>query len=552
MNHDRTAHSLNQKQNNDRNHKTNHAVNHNILLVDDEQRVLSGYKGILSRYFNLHTALSGREGLQLIREKGPFAVIVSDYVMPGMNGIEFLAEAQKILPEATRIILTGKADVNMAIEAVNVGRIYYFLTKPCDPRELIHTIALGIENSLSETDDVKTMALDDPYPAALAKINMGLTSWAQQRYSRALQCFRDAQEEFASLPDAQGYARACIYLAGVYLEISETKESSGGEESISERELTEMIQKGIKNICHTGIRSQFMSREKKYLIPLLKWARKTAMTDENILSVLNEINLTYEIYPLQVYTLGSFEVLSYGEAIPKSSWRNPKVLELFRYLLTYRRKKIEKDIILDEFWPEMDINQAANNFSSLLYYLRKNLKPPHGDKDNKEISSIIRYEKSFCWLNTSGNKIWLDADVFMQKLLFAGNLHAHGITDNALTAYREALSMYRGHFLEEYLYDDWITGEREYLKEKWLRATKHYVSLLQGAGKTEEGLSVLKNAIAIEPYSEDLYKNLLKSLLKAGNKAAVKEYYSRYCKMVEEEYAAEPEEELRRLCGGLV
>ena len=102
-----------------------------ILLVDDETNVLQGYKRNLRSKFDVYAAESGAEGLIALKQHGPFAVVVSDFKMPGMNGIEFLSKVKEISPDSVRMMLTGYADLESAMKAINEGNIYRFLTKPC-------------------------------------------------------------------------------------------------------------------------------------------------------------------------------------------------------------------------------------------------------------------------------------------------------------------------------------------------------------------------------------------------------------------------------------
>jgi FixJ family two-component response regulator len=115
-----------------------------ILFVDDEPFVLDGYKRILRESFSVDTASSGEIGLATIQRNGPYAVVVSDMRMPGMSGAEFLTQVRQKSPESVRMLLTGHADLNMAIDAVNQGSIFRFLTKPCDKEELTKALHLGL------------------------------------------------------------------------------------------------------------------------------------------------------------------------------------------------------------------------------------------------------------------------------------------------------------------------------------------------------------------------------------------------------------------------
>jgi CheY-like chemotaxis protein len=119
-------------------------VNRNVLFIDDEQNVLEGIKRQLRRSFDITTALGAAEGLTALLGKTEFAVIVSDMRMPGKDGTQFLAEAQKICPNSIRMMLTGDSDQQTAIHAVNKGNIFRFLTKPCEPQALIANVEAGL------------------------------------------------------------------------------------------------------------------------------------------------------------------------------------------------------------------------------------------------------------------------------------------------------------------------------------------------------------------------------------------------------------------------
>ncbi len=114
-----------------------------ILFVDDEVNVIQSMKRQLRKRFPMKTALSGEEALRKLKEEGPFAVIVSDMRMPGMNGIELLKKVKNLYPDTVRIMLTGNADQETAIEAVNSGEIFRFLTKPCSTAVLVPALALA-------------------------------------------------------------------------------------------------------------------------------------------------------------------------------------------------------------------------------------------------------------------------------------------------------------------------------------------------------------------------------------------------------------------------
>lgn len=115
-----------------------------ILCVDDEPNILEAYQRALRKEFRIETALGGTEGLAAVNERGPYAVIVSDMRMPEMDGVQFLSRVKEIASGSVRIMLTGNADQQTAIEAVNEGSIFRFLNKPCPPETLAKALTAGL------------------------------------------------------------------------------------------------------------------------------------------------------------------------------------------------------------------------------------------------------------------------------------------------------------------------------------------------------------------------------------------------------------------------
>jgi CheY-like chemotaxis protein len=107
-----------------------------LLFVDDEPAVLEALSLNLRRAFDVVTLTSGDAALERLQAESDFAVVVSDMRMPNMDGAAFLARAKDVAPDAVRILLTGQADLDAAIRAVNQGQLFRFLTKPC-PRDTL-------------------------------------------------------------------------------------------------------------------------------------------------------------------------------------------------------------------------------------------------------------------------------------------------------------------------------------------------------------------------------------------------------------------------------
>ncbi|MEQ1802358.1 MAG: HD domain-containing phosphohydrolase [Gammaproteobacteria bacterium] len=116
-----------------------------VLFVDDEPNVLDSIRRQLRKSVDIHTAASGDEALRLLKELGPVALVISDMRMPGMTGAELLTHVRSQYPDTVRMILSGQADLESTISAVNEGHIFRFLTKPCGEEALRAAVAAGVE-----------------------------------------------------------------------------------------------------------------------------------------------------------------------------------------------------------------------------------------------------------------------------------------------------------------------------------------------------------------------------------------------------------------------
>ena len=120
-------------------------MNRKVLLVDDDVNILAAYKRVLRGKLELSVAENGKEALNILKSSGPYAVIVSDYRLPEMDGIEILSRARDLFPDTVRIMLTGQADMQAAIDGINQGNIFRFLTKPCPSEIFLKQVYAAME-----------------------------------------------------------------------------------------------------------------------------------------------------------------------------------------------------------------------------------------------------------------------------------------------------------------------------------------------------------------------------------------------------------------------
>jgi PAS domain S-box-containing protein len=156
-------------------------MSHKLLFVDDEEKVQLALKRMFfSDNYEIYTASSGQEALKIIKEV-PVDLIISDQRMPEMTGVDLLTESMKIVPDAIRIILTGYADMDAAIGAINKGNVYKFIMKPWENDDL----KLSVEKALEHYDLIKENK----------RLNEELKIWNKTLEQKVIERTEELQEE---------------------------------------------------------------------------------------------------------------------------------------------------------------------------------------------------------------------------------------------------------------------------------------------------------------------------------------------------------------------
>ncbi len=153
-----------------------------ILLVDDERNVLASLRRLLieEESMEILVADSGKEGLRILDERPEVGVIVSDQRMPEMSGVEFLSKARQQVPDTLRILLTGYADLEATVDAINRGGAYRYIAKPWDDHELVTTLREAVAHVSLQRENLRLQAL-------VNRKNEELRQWNTRLKSRVLE-----------------------------------------------------------------------------------------------------------------------------------------------------------------------------------------------------------------------------------------------------------------------------------------------------------------------------------------------------------------------------
>ncbi len=153
-----------------------------VIFVDDEENILRALQRLFGEEeFEVLTAVSGEEAKKILAARDDVAVLVSDQRMPGMSGVELLAHARQQAPLAVRILLTGYADINAAMDSINKGGIYRYITKPWQDEELLQTVRTAFQHYHLLKENIRLNALVKKQNAELKKWSGELEVMVQEQ-----------------------------------------------------------------------------------------------------------------------------------------------------------------------------------------------------------------------------------------------------------------------------------------------------------------------------------------------------------------------------------
>lgn len=179
-----------------------------ILCVDDEPNVLAAMERSLYGKYDVTVAASGAAGLDAVYWGEPFAIVMSDMRMPGMDGAEFLAKVREVSPHSVRILLTGQADLASSIAAINKGAIFRYLCKPCPQDTLEATLADALtQYRLAQTERQLLETTLSASVTTLTELLAMVAPWAFQRAAFARSCIEFALKDL-DWPDKWIYTMA--------------------------------------------------------------------------------------------------------------------------------------------------------------------------------------------------------------------------------------------------------------------------------------------------------------------------------------------------------
>lgn len=340
-----------------------------ILLVDDEQNILDGFKRALRKEFQIDTTLSATEALAALQHNPNYAVIVSDMRMPDIDGVQFLKRAKVVSPASVRVMLTGNADQQTAIDAVNEGSIFRFLNKPCAPETMAKTLDAALEQyrlaraekellekTLSATVQTLTDVLALTNPAAFGRATR--VRHLVRQIANQLRMENGWQVELAAMLSQIG----CITIPPEILQ----KVYGGAELSLEEYYLWQTHpQIGhdlIVNIPRLEAVAEMIAYQEK------RWNGTGAPHDdrsgERIPLGARVLKVALDLDKLTEAKLNHLEALDEIES--RAGWYDPAVIEAVRKTVHSDRKYEAHTISVDDLQPGMILAESVTTINDVV------------------------------------------------------------------------------------------------------------------------------------------------------------------------------------------
>ena len=237
-----------------------------------------------------------------------------------------------------------------------------------------------------------------------------------------------------------------------------------------------------------------------------------------------------------IKTLGGFQIIKDGEPIQEKKWKSQKALELLRFLVANRSKKIPVDRIFEYLWPGMNGESAKANLHSTLHTIRKVA------GFNSDVLSVRGESIRFIPENME-----VDVDVFEKLIRLAESSKDMNEREKLL---RSAVELYKGDFLPEDIYEDWSTPYREYYRELYIDALRNLCRILMEKEKYTEVKNLARKLVSMDPYNEEAYYTIIMAYFSLGRLNDARRWYQKLEKTLKEDLGIYPSrtfEELLRI-----
>ncbi|MDP2659835.1 MAG: BTAD domain-containing putative transcriptional regulator, partial [Dehalococcoidia bacterium] len=239
---------------------------------------------------------------------------------------------------------------------------------------------------------------------------------------------------------------------------------------------------------------------------------------------------------LDIRCFGSFQIYSDGNPLPPASFGRRQSFTVLKILVTRRGRPVSADFLSETLWPDTEPEATKKRLWVIIHNLRMALEP--GLKHGQPSHFVHRNGDAYTF--DPGVPIRLDVDEFTQGLARGDCSEARGDLRDAAAAYEQTTRLYRGDFMEEELYSDWCSSEREYLREVYLALLGRLASLHATWKEWDRSIAWRRRALLVDGLREETHRELMRCLRSAGRRDEALRQYQECRLVLDRELSVEP------------
>ncbi len=251
--------------------------------------------------------------------------------------------------------------------------------------------------------------------------------------------------------------------------------------------------------------------------------------------------------PLHIQALGPFIMAVEDRALPYGAWRSKRALRMLQLMLAHRFRWVPREEVMEALWPEAEPEKAENNLRQTAHILRRTLEP---DLKETRRSRHVRFRNG-AWRLDPGDGHTYDVAAFDALIRHADEARRSDRPRKAAEGYREALSLYRGDFLTESPYDEFIDAERGRLRDRFSRGVSALLKLHTSGRRWDEIIPLARRGLRHDPYRESYHWHLVHALLRKGHRREAADAYMAYEHELLRELGVLPSADMRKLADAL-
>ena len=245
---------------------------------------------------------------------------------------------------------------------------------------------------------------------------------------------------------------------------------------------------------------------------------------------------------LEIYTLGYFRVCQGKNVISENLRRSYRLWDLFKFFLAHRGQVIPADVILETLWPDQEFESGKSALRSMVYRLRGIF---NGVPGGNGLGDLIKSEQgTYLW--NADMDCWVDADE-LERLFHQARSLVKSEPEQAAERYTKALTLYKGQYLPESVYNQWVVAKRVHYHQMFINCIIELNNLLEKQGNREEIVANCEKALVLDFYEEAIHIQLLETLIKMRKMRKARTHYEYVTSFFYKEIGIKPSPALREI-----